>query len=315
MISGNVLVAGGTGFIGTNLINRLLSDSDCNIVSTCHKSKPRVVHDRVKYVQCDLRNREDCDKAVNKIDYVFMCAANTSGAAVMDKTPLCHVTPNIIMNATLLEAAYMAKVKKFLFISSSTVYPVTDYPVTEHDVSGEMFDKYFCVGWMKRFSEILCEMYASKIEPTMQTVVVRPGNLYGEFDDFEWETSHVISALMRKIIERQNPLNVWGDGKDVKDFMYVQDFIDGMLLAMEHLSSCNPINIATGESHTIRDALNIMLSIENYDVEVVFDDTKPTMIPVRLIDTSKAKNVLKYTHKTSLYNGLKNTMKWYKDNR
>lgn len=316
MLTGNVLIAGGTGFVGTNLINRLLSDSDCRIVSTLHKKQPRVFHDRVKYMQCDLQIKEDCDRVTQDIDYVFMCAANTSGAAIMEKTPLCHVTPNVIMNSLLLESAYAARVKKFLFISSSTVYPVTDHPVSEAESSGELFDKYFCVGSMKRFSETMCEMYASKVNPPMQTVVIRPGNIFGEFDDFEWETSHVLPALVRRVVERHDPIKVWGDGKDIKDFIYIQDFLDGMLSAMERLTSFEPINIATGEKHTIREVLEMMLSIDEYtDANVIFDDTKPTMIPVRLIDPSKAKKMLGFMPKTSFYDGLRKTIKWYRENR
>ena len=95
------------------------------------------------------------------------------------------------MNALMLEAAYAAGLKKILFISTNTVYPVTDYPVKEDDATNEFFEKYFIVGWMKRFSEIICEMYSTKIRKPMETVIVRPANIYGPHDDFEWETSYV----------------------------------------------------------------------------------------------------------------------------
>jgi hypothetical protein len=148
-----------------------------------------------------------------------MCAANTSGAAVMAKTPLAHLTPNILMNVSMLDAAYQAGVKKFLFISSNTVYPLADYPVKESDVTNEFYEKYFIVAWMKRFTEIVCEMYATKIANPMKVCVVRPANIYGEFDDFEWETSHVIPALIRKVVERHDPLMVWGNGEDLKTYL------------------------------------------------------------------------------------------------
>ena len=193
-----VLVAGGTGFVGVNLIRRLL-ELGADVRATVH-NKPAVVQDeRVEYVNTDLTRSEDCLRAVEGAEYVFMCAANTSGAAVMDKTPLAHVTPNVVMNTLILDAAYRARVRKFLFISSNTVYPAVDHPVAEDEmVPGDLFEKYFCVGWMKQFTEILCRMYAEKIRSPMQTVVVRPANIYGPDDDFEWETSHVLPALIRK---------------------------------------------------------------------------------------------------------------------
>ncbi|MFZ1985431.1 MAG: NAD(P)-dependent oxidoreductase, partial [Desulfatitalea sp.] len=208
-----VLVTGGAGFVGANLVKRLVGEG-ATVRATLHQ-RPAVIEDqRVKYIQCDLLKPEDARRACDGMDYAFLCAAVTSGAAVIEKTPLVHLTPNLIMNAQMLEAAYGAGVQKVLFISSNTVYPVTDYPVKEDDADYNFYEKYFIVGWMKRFSEIVCEMYATKIKTPMATVVVRPGNIYGPLDDFEWETSHVLPALIRKVVERQNPLQVWGDGLD-----------------------------------------------------------------------------------------------------
>ena len=170
----HVVVAGGAGFVGVNLIQCLL-ERGAKVTATLHKKPAVVEDDAITYVQCDLTREEDCAHVFKGADYVFMCAANTSGAAVMEKTPLVHVTPNVVMNTLALEAAYQAGVKKFLFISSNTVYPYVDHPVREDEMmSGELFEKYYCVAWMKRFTEILCRMYAEKIKRPMMTVVVRP---------------------------------------------------------------------------------------------------------------------------------------------
>jgi len=308
----NVLVAGGAGFVGVNLIKRLL-DLGANVSATLYRSDPVLDDARIRYIRGDLRIPEDCVTAVAGIDYVFMCAANTSGAAVMAKTPLAHLTPNVLMNISMLDAVYQAGVKKFLFISSNTVYPLTDFAVKEDDVTNEFYEKYFIVAWMKRFTEIVCEMYATKIAKPMKVCVVRPANIYGEFDDFEWETSHVIPALIRKIVERHKPLEVWGDGNDLKEFIYVQDFIDGMLLAMEKIEGFDPINISTGYPCTVKDVLNVLLKVDNFsDANIVFDASKPTMIPKRLIDISKAKHLLGFDPKVSLEEGLKKTVTWYR---
>jgi GDP-L-fucose synthase len=308
----NVLVAGGTGFVGVNLIRRLL-DLGANVRATLHRRDPVLDDARIRYIRSDLRIPEDCATAVSGIDYVFMCAANTSGAAVMAKTPLAHLTPNLLMNISMLDASYQSGVKKFLFISSNTVYPLTDFAVKEDDVTNEFYEKYFIVAWMKRFTEIVCNMYATKIDKPMKVCVVRPANIYGEFDDFEWETSHVIPALIRKIVERHKPLEVWGDGNDLKEFIYVQDFIDGMLLAMEKIEGFDPINIATGHPCTVKDVLKVLLSADNFsDANIFFDTSKPTMIPKRLIDISKAKRLLGYDPKVSLEDGLKRTVTWYR---
>ena len=308
-----VLVAGGTGFVGVNLILKLLS-LGASVRATLHNREPVIKNDLIEYMQADLTKSEDCKKAVKGVDYVFMCAANTSGAAVMDKTPLVHLTPNLIMNTSMLEASYEAGVKKFLFISSNTVYPVTDHPAKEDDVTNEFYEKYFIVAWMKRFSEIMCEMYAKKIKKPMTTIVIRPANIYGPYDDFEWETSHVLPALMRRVVERHDPIAVWGDGSDIKDFIYVDDLVNGLLLAMEKINGFNYVNIASGKQCVLRDLLGIMIKIDGYENAVIkYDTSKPTMIPMRVIDTQKSKEVLGFEAKTAIEEGLKITLSWYKN--
>jgi len=311
-----ILVAGGAGFVGTNLINRLLS-LGADIRATLHEKPPAIEDDRIEYVTCDLMEKKDCRRVADRIDYVFMCAANTSGAGVMAKTPLVHVTPNILMNTLLLDAAYACGVKKFLFVSSNTVYPAVDHPVKEDEmVPGDVFEKYYCVAWMKQFTEIMCRMYAEKIAKPMKTVVVRPANIYGPYDDFEWETSHVLPALMRKVIERHDPIEVWGDGNDIKDFIYIDDFIDGMLLAAEKIHTFEPVNIASGVPCSIKQALHAIIEADGYtDARISFDATKPTMIPKRLIDTSRAKQLLGFKAKTSISDGIRKTTHWYRQRR
>lgn len=307
-----VLVAGGAGFIGTNLILKLL-EKGVKVSATIHTKSPQIKTSKVEFIKVDLTKSTDCKKAVEGIDYLFMCAANTSGAAVIEKTPLAHVTPNVIMNSLMLEASHKAGVKKFLFISSNTVYPLTEYPVEETDVNYSLYEKYFPVGWMKLFSEKMCEMYSTKIKNPMTTIVVRPGNVYGPYDDFDWESSHVIPALIRKVVERHKPLEVWGDGRDIKDFIYVEDLVEGLILAMEKINQFDQINIGGGQPITIRQVLKAILEADNFkNPKIMFNNSKPTMIPIRLININKAKKILGFTPKTSLGQGLIKTVKWYR---
>jgi len=308
-----VLVTGGSGFIGVNLIKRLLNEG-ADIRATLHNKKPIIEDDRIEYIRGDLRLEEDCEKAVDGIEYIFMCAANTSGAKVMASTPLVHLTPNMLMNIQMLQAAYSAKVKKFLFISTNTVYPLTDFPVKESDVTNNFYESYHIVAWMKRFTEIVCEMYSNRIKEPMKTIVVRPGNLYGPYDKFDWEKSKVIPAIMRRAIERHDPFEVWGDGMDLKDFLYIDDCIDGLMLAMEKLEKFEPINIASGIPVTIRDVLAQILKSADYDdADIQYDSSKPTMIPKRMIDISLAKEKLGFEPKVPLQEGIHRTVQWYQE--
>lgn len=310
-----VLVTGGAGFIGTNLILKLLL-TGAKIYASFHNKLPQIKSTKINYIKADLTKTTDCKKVVKDIDLVFMCAAVTSGAAVIEKTPLVHVTPNVIMNSLMLEAAQKAGVKKFLFLSSNTVYPLMDFPVKETDVNYNLFEKYFPVAWMKIFTEKMCEMYATKIKNPMTTIVIRPGNVYGPYDDFDWQSSHVIPALIRKAVERQHPLEVWGTGYDIKDFIYVEDLVEGLILAMEKINQFDQINIGGGKPITLRQVLKEILRADNFkNPKIIFNRSKPTMIPVRLININKARKILDFTPKTSLKTGIRKTVEWYKSLR
>ena len=315
MFSGsNVLVAGGAGFVGINLINRLLL-LEANIRATVHRRDPVILNGKIEYIKCDLTKMADCERVVSGMDYVFLCAANSSGAAVMQFTPLVHVTPNIVMNSQMLEAAYYARVKKFVWISSCAAYPPSgDKPITEDELfDGEPYDKYYPVAWMKRYTEILCKMYSEKLANSMLTVILRPSNIFGPYDDFDFSTSHVMAALIRKVIERMDPLEVWGTGDDVRDWIYIEDFIDAMVLATGKIESYTPINIALGEGYSIKEVLQLILEIDGYNnADIQFNTSNPTMISSRLVDTSRAKAILGFEPKIGLGDGIQKTSNWYR---
>ncbi len=308
-----VLVTGAAGFVGSHLTQRLVN-SGAIVRGTLRKSTPLLEISGVEYINVNLEIASDCELSTKNIDYVFMCAANSSGAEVMTKTPLVHLTPNVIMNSQMLAASYANNVRKFCFISSNTVYPLTDFAVSEGDVTGDFFEKYFIVGWMKRFSELMCEMYATKISKPMPTLIVRPGNLYGPLDKYKKHESKVIAALIRRAYERENPFEVWGDGQDIKDFLYIDDFIDALLETFAKSGDFDVFNIASGMPVTIKEVLKDIIQIsQNQDIEVKFDTSKPTMIPIRMIDISKIKKEISWKPKISIYDGLKQTYEWYSE--
>lgn len=309
----NILVAGASGFVGTHLIKKL-SDMGANVRGSYLNRKPDQKLPNVNFIRADFTNYADCLLATKNIDFVFMAAANTSGAAVMEKTPLAHLTPNVVMNSQILAASYENNISKFCFISSNTVYPVTDFAVKEDDVNYEFFSKYFVVGWMKLFSEMMSEMYSNHIKDPMKTLVIRPGNLYGPNDKFTWKESKVIAALIRKCIERQDPYPVWGDGEDLKDFLFIDDFISGLLIAFETIDEFEAINIASSIPVTIKEVLNTILEVDNYNsANIQYDSSMPTMLPKRLINTDKIRKMSNWEPKVPLNEGLKITIDWYRE--
>jgi GDP-L-fucose synthase len=147
----------------------------------------------------------------------------------------------------------------------------------------------------------------------MPTTVIRPSNIYGPYDNFDPATSHVMAATIRKVVERQNPLKVWGTGDDIRDLIYIDDFIDALLLASEKIHTYDPVNIGLGKGCSIKQLLQILIEIEGCrHLTIEYDITKPSMIPIRLIDVNKAERLLGFRATTDVREGITKTIEWYK---
>ena len=167
---------------------------------------------------------------------------------------------------------------------------------------------------MKLFSEKLCEIYSNKIKKKMITIIVRPSNLFGPFDKFDNKRSKVIPALIKRIVKKQNPIIVWGNGNDLKDFLFIDDFINAIEKIISSVNYHDIFNIGYGKSITIKKILKLILKIENYkNIKILYDKNKPTMIPRRLINTNKSRVKLKFKTRYTVEEGLKKTLNWYKN--
>lgn len=309
-----VLIAGASGFLGTNLALRL-AGAGARLRLTVHRRPLQANIPGAEIVQADLRRPEDCALAVKGMDAVFICSAHTSGAAAIRATPLIHVTPNVLINTLLLEAAYQARVGKVCFLSSGAAYPGTgNRPVTEAEMfNGDPEEVYFPAGWMKRYAEILCRTYAEKISSPMQTVVIRPSNVYGPYDKFDFAVSHVTAALLRRVVERQSPLEVWGTGDDIRDLIHVDDFVDGVMAAVAADLPFLAVNICAGRGYSVRQILETLLEVDGFgDARVTFNRSRPSTVPVRLMDNGLARKLLGFEAAIPLDEGLRRTLAWYR---
>ena len=299
-----ILVVGGSGFLGTNIILKLKNKRNM-ITSTYFKSKNFHRTKNVKYLHGDLRNFDFCKKITRSADIVFMCAAVTSGAEDIENNPMIHVNDNVRMNVNIIKAASENNVKKFVFISSNIVYPNSRKPMSENDVNYSFFEKYFNVAWMKVFSEKLCEMYKDK----MKILIVRPANLYGPYDKFDPKKSKVIPSLIRKFHYKKT-VKVWGRGNDIKDFMFIDDFVNALILITNKFKTFMIINIASGSSIKLTKIIKILKKFYKKN-QIVYDKKKPSMVPIRRININKFKKFTGYKIKFSIEKGLEETIKWY----
>jgi len=308
-VKNRILIVGGSGFIGTNILIKI-NKNKYQTFATIFKNKKFHKVKNVKYYRGNLKNIKFCKKITKKIDTVIMCAAVSSGAMVMQQNPMFHVDDNILMNLNILKASSENKVKKFVFISSNTVYPVSKKAMNENNVNYSLFDKYFNVGWMKIFSEKICQMYRNK----MQILIIRPGNIYGPHDKFDPIKSKVVPSLIRKF-ENKNKIEIWGDGKDIKDFIYVEDFVQIILKLLNQPFNFLTLNVASGESVSLKKIINFMMKIyKKNKKDIKYNLNKPTMIPIRKINVDKIKKLIKYKLNFTLEKGILRTINWYKKN-
>ncbi|MEI6056116.1 MAG: NAD-dependent epimerase/dehydratase family protein [Lentisphaerota bacterium] len=308
-----VLVTGGTGFVGTHLVQALL-ENGAFVRIPVHRRQPLVKDERIEIVYADLNHLEECMEAMKGIDYVFHAAGGVGAAGVTPAYQLEGISMSLALTSRVLQSAWNAGVERLLFLSSSTVYPAFNHPVKEdEDWAGLPHETYSGYGWMKRYLEKLAEFVASR--SCLKIAIVRPTAIYGRWDNFSPETSHVVPALIIRACKKENPFVVWGVGNEVRDFLHITDLARGCLLALEHHAICDPINIGYGDIVTIRQIAEAVLNATGHtEAKVVFEKNKPTTIPFRAVDISKARNLLGFEPRLALDAGIQDTVKWYKNN-
>lgn len=303
------LVTGGAGFIGTHLAQAILKEGG-RVRLALHTRAPVISDPSVETVSGDLTDPADCLRAMQGVQLVFHAAGAVSGAGGSPEDAMAGIVKNLNLTAQVLHAAWTAKVERILIFSSSTVYPATDHPIREEELSEQPpHPSYLGYGRMRRYFEHLAEFVASR--STVRVALVRPTAVYGPHDDFDPSRSHVIPALVRRAVEKANPFEVWGSGNEMRDFLHVEDFARGCLLAIEKHAVCDPVNIGYGSAVSIRQVVETILKAAGHDVPPRFDPSKPTTIPVRTVDTSKAQRLLGFAPQTPIETGLSDLVRWY----
>lgn len=299
-----ILVTGASGFVGGNLFEKLKKEG-LNVIGTYYNKKlPDLIY-------CNLTDYEEVDDIVKDVNYILMIAAKTYGAWQLKYNPASMVKDTITMDANILEAAYKYKIKKCLYVSSSVVYQESFKQLEENDLDWNKnpYYKYLGVGWVKRYIEKLCEFYS---QLGMKINIVRPSNIYGTGDKYEEGKSHFIPAIIKRALERQNPFIVWGTGNSVKDLIYIDDFLRDILKIFINYNKVDAFNLCSEQLFTIKEIVNVILDKTNYNIEPVYDITKPDSIPFKSISRQKFDSILGREDYTSLYKGIENVVKWMK---
>jgi len=303
-----VLVTGGAGFLGSKVIENLRS-------SGVSASDLRVPRSR----DSDLRNWENCVKAVKEMDVVIHLAARVGGIGLNREMPGTLFYDNAIMGIQLMEAARQAMVKKFVAIGTICAYPkFTPVPFKEDDLwNGYPEETNAPYGLAKKM--LLVQAQAYRAQYGFNAIYLLPVNLYGPGDNFDPRRSHVIPALIRKFAEAEDSgskkVEVWGTGEASREFLYVDDAAEGIVLAAEKYNSPEPVNLGAEFEIRIKDLVVLISKLMGFKGEIVWDTSKPDGQPRRMLDVSRAKKLFGFKAKTKFEAGLKTTIDWYMANR
>lgn len=310
-----VLITGGEGFIGSHVVEKLVErGAMVSVLDRLQSGNLKKIEGEYAFIKGSCDDMETAEKACQNQDIVMNLAARVGGIEYNRTHQATMLRDNLLIETIMLEAARKAEVERFLVVSSACVYPRNcSVPTPESEgFVGEPEPTNGGYGWAKRMSEKEGQYYAEEFG--MKVGIVRPYNCYGPRDHFDPETSHVIPALIKRVIDGENPLKVWGTGNQTRAFLFVEDLAEGMILAIENYPVPDPMNLGTDEEVSIRDLVSKILKISGVKTEIVFDTTKPDGSLRRNSDNKKAKEKIGFIAKNNLDEGLRKTINWYRDN-
>lgn len=308
-----IVICGASGFIGRNIAERLIIRDDLEVFGTYFKNKPTSLSKKIKLIQADLTKIKDVEKVIVGKDIIIQAAAVTSGSKDIVKKPYMHVTDNAVMNSLIFRAAFENKLKHVVFFSCTVMYPNQDAPVKEEDFRYQITDKYFGVGWTKVYLEKMCEFF-SKISKTKYTAI-RHSNIYGPFDKYDLEHSHVLGATISKVMTAKDKIVVWGDGSEARDLLYVSDLVDFVELILSHQKTpFELVNVGFGSAVSVASLVKKIIKVSGKKIKIEFDTSKPTIKFSLSLNLNKAKRVYSWKPRVSLDEGISKTLAWYKRN-
>lgn len=308
--SKKVLVTGGSGMIGRELVSLLIQQGAH--VRVASLDEPQLAPKDCEFLKTDLTYLDNCLTATKGMDFVFHVAGIKGSPAMTSQKPASFFFSTISFNTNIIEASYRNNVGGLLFTSSVGVYSPADR-FFEDDV-WKTFpspnDRF--AGWAKRMGELQLEAY--KIQYGWDRLYcVRPANVYGPYDNFDPRNAMVIPSLIHRIASGENPLKIWGDGSQIRDFIHARDVAYGILHVVEK-NYKEPLNLGSGTGISIKELAETLQKISPIPFEISWDTSKPAGDKMRILDMSRA-NSIGYQTKITLADGLKETFNWYMENK
>ncbi len=301
------MVTGGGGFLGRRIARKLEERG----------AKPIVI----RSAEYDLTQPERVRAALQDADaeYVVHAAAVVGGIGANRQHPGRFFYANAVMGVHLIHEAWQAGIRKLVIVGTVCSYPkYTPVPFREEDLwNGYPEETNAPYGLAKKM--LLVQAQAYRHEHGFGSAFVIPTNLYGPGDNFDYETSHVIPAIIRKCVEAEeageDEVVLWGTGKPTREFLYVDDAAEGIVLALEHLDDPEPVNLGSATEIAIEDLAEQIARITGFEGRFVWDRSQPDGQPRRAVDGSKARRLLGWLPRVGIEEGLKRTVEWYREHR
>lgn len=311
-----LLVCGATGFIGRNVVEYFAQNPEYSVTGVYNR-RPPFDYPGVSWIQADLTDPPQVSALLKKkFDVMVQAAATTSGVKEIFAKPHIHVTDNAVMNSFLFRAANDEKVGHVIFFSCTIMLQSSNVALREEDFDAniELHPRYFGAGWTKIYLEKMSEFY-SRIGQTRFTVV-RHSNVYGPYDKFDLERSHVFGATIAKVMNAQDGrISVWGNGEEARDLLYVRDLVSFVHKAIERQkSSFGIFNCGYGEPIRIKDLVKKIVAISGRPLNIEHDLSQPSINTSLYLNCEKAKNELGWERETLLGDGIAKTISWWRAN-
>ena len=299
-----IVVTGGSGFLGSRVVEILKKRGVKNIII------PRSEN-------MDLRKQNNCEEITKNVDIIFHLAAKVGGIGLNQKNPGQLFYDNLIMGTHLMEEARKNNVEKFVALGTICSYPkFTPIPFKEESIwDGYPEETNAPYGLAKKM--LMVQSQAYKQEYDFSSIVIFPTNLYGPKDNFDDEKSHVIPAIIKKMhyarINNSDTVSLWGDGTPTRDFLYVDDAAEGIVLSCEKYEDTDPLNLGSGNEVSIKELAETINRLMKTNLKINWETDKPNGQPRRCIDSTKASTKIGFKQKTDLETGLLNTIKWFEE--
>jgi GDP-L-fucose synthase len=303
-----VLVTGGSGFLGSFVVEKLKARGCKNIFIPRSKDYDLVEMEAVRRLYRDA-----------KPDFVIHLAARVGGIGANRANPGRFFYDNLMMGVQMMEVGRQRGIEKFVAIGTVCAYPkFAPVPFHEEDLwNGYPEETNAPYGLAKKM--LLVQSQAYRDQYGFNAIYLLPTNIYGPRDNFDLESSHVIPALIRKCVDASPPtsnlqpptVTVWGTGKPTREFLYVEDAAEGILLAAEKYNKPDPVNLGAGFEISIKDLVNLIAKLTGFGGKIIWDSAKPDGQPRRILEVTKAEKEFGFKAKTDLEQGLKKTIAWY----